>query len=157
MSSGAFACSLGWGIATGAATGALVGGVIGVLASFGGYNPLVIVLYLVAGAVVGAGVAVTPSLIGAVIVAAVLARRHPQPASPDAVGRDLTVVFATVVGILDAAVLLAIATGATGGLPAFAGYLLMVGVANAGMVPILRLARRSITRWWTRPDGPAWA
>ena len=156
MIAGAFLRSIGWGIVAGAVAGVAVGFAAGLIATVGGSHPAMLLFYPIAGFLFGAACAILPTLIGAVVVTTVLWKRHPQPSSFEAVERDLTVVFAAVVGVFDAVLL--VPTALTGSLGDVAVGLAFVAFVNACMVPILRRARRSIARGWTSlAGGPIWA
>lgn len=137
---------LAWGLATGMAVGGLVGLLIGILLAASA-GPALAAVALATGVVYGAMVAVVPTVVGGLVVVVVLIRRHPRPASADAVHRDLGVVFASVVVALDLVVLVPwlVLGGLTMQLLAVLGALLLVDVAAAA---VLKPARTSITRAW---------
>ena len=81
---------VGWGLATGAATGGLAGAIGAVLLLIGGDLSNLAVAAVVGGVVIGAAVAAVPSVVGALVVTAVVNRRHPRPVAPEMVRRDLT-------------------------------------------------------------------
>ena len=135
-----------WGLATGMAVGGLLGFLVGILLAASA-GPAFAAIALVTGVVYGAFVAVVPTVVGGLVVIVVLLRRHPRPASADAVSRDLGVVFASVVVALDLVVLVPwlVLGGVTMQLLAVLAALLLVDVAAAA---VLKPARTSITRAW---------
>ena len=146
---------LRWGVATGAATGAVFGGVGSLIGAFTGDPGAALGLTLVGvaiGGVAGAVVALLPTLIGGLLVMAVLRRRHPHPASEASVERDLTGVFAVVVATLDVILLVAVAASGGDFSSAVISVLLLV-VGNACVVLMLWRARMSISRLWLEVAG----
>ncbi len=146
---------LRWGIATGAATGAAFGGLLTLIGSFDTEPAPALGLTLagaVAGCVAGAIVALLPTLFGALLITAVLGRRHPSPAAEADVERDLTGVFAAVVAVLDVILLLALLAGGDG-LTSAAIALPLILAGNAFVVLILRRARMSISQLWLEVAG----
>jgi hypothetical protein len=145
-----FVRCLRWGLATGAATGAVFGGVVSLIGAFTGDPGAALGLTLVGvviGCVAGAIVALLPTLIGGLLVMAVLGQRHLHPASEVSVERDLTGVFAVVVATLN--VILLVAVLASGGdLSSAVTSLLLLVVGNACAALMLWRARRSISRLW---------
>lgn len=149
-----------WGLATGAAAGALVGALIGV--AFATDNGLWVVdtlsgvdidgaAALVAittalGVVYGAVFAIVPAVVGGLVVTEVTRRRHPQPASPPAVRRDLGLMILAVV-ILTNAVFIPIFVTGDENTP-IGAYLAGMLAANVAGGPVLWWARSSITRAW---------
>ena len=92
-------------------------------------------------------VAVVRSVLGAAVVAVVINRRHPQPASEEAVRRHLTTLFCAVVLLLDAAVLLALVSAGADG-TYLAGALPYLVATNACVAVVLRRAGRDLARTW---------
>lgn len=145
---------LAWGIATGTVAGALTGAVMlsisglgdGTVASFLGLS-LVGAFY---GILSGMLVAVIPGALGAGVVTAVIAWRHPS--SPEAVQRDLNAIFVAVVGVLDAVLLVALFFGGKG-LSSVVRSLHLILVANASVALMLRWARASVGREWLRAEA----
>lgn len=135
---------LGWGIATGAATGAVVGFIYGLGAGGASWLGLSMVGALY-GIVLGALISVLPSVLGAAVVTGVIAWRHPS--SPGAVQRDLGLIFAVLVGVLDAGLLLAIAFGGNG-LSSVTSSLPLIVPGNVSVALMLWWARASIGRGW---------
>ena len=136
---------LRWGIATGAATGAVVGAAIGAPAVRGGLSLGLALGGAFYGVIIGAIVAVVPSVPGGLVVALVLERRHRDATSREAVERDLTVMLSGVVGVLDAALLLAMFL-AGNGLSTLVRAMPLVLLANACVGVMLWRARASIAR-----------
>jgi hypothetical protein len=143
---------LRWGVATGAVTGAVIGAMVLLLPGLGnaaapslvGLTPVGVL----SGAVIGALVSLIPSLIGAVFIADVVGQRRPPRSSEEVVQSDLTMIFRVVVGVLDAAVIVAlIASG--GGLSSVAVALPYIVVGNACVVLMLCRAKGSIGRLWS--------
>ena len=125
-----------------------MGLVMGVLVAASS-SPAVAPMVLAVGIIYGAMVAVVPTVLGGFVVVAVLIRRHPHPASFDAVHVDLGAVFASVVVALNLVVLiwwLALG-GWTSQLLAVLVVLLLIDAAAAAL---LIPARRSIARAWAR-------
>ncbi len=150
-----FVRSLRWGVATGAATGAAFGGIASLLGSFNKDAGPALGLTLagvVIGGVAGAIVALLPTLIGGLLITAVLARRHPQPTSEASVRRDLTGIFAAVVAVLDVILLVALVAGGDG-FSSAAIAVPLIAVGNACVVVMLRRARTSISRLWVEVAG----
>ena len=139
---------LAWGLATGAVSGGGPALVIGIVIAAGGGAEAVplALLALAAGVVYGTVVAVLPTVLGGLAVVVVLARRHPRPADLDAVHRDLGVVFAAVVAVLDAIVVAAWLL--LGGLDTVAGVVVVVLIVDAVVALMLKFARTSIARAW---------
>ncbi|MGH9278250.1 MAG: hypothetical protein ACRD12_09095 [Acidimicrobiales bacterium] len=134
---------MGWGVLTGAATGTVIGTIGG---AFGG------AVYAFAGGIygllIGAVVAFVPTALGGLLVTGLLCLRHPEPSSEEELRRDLTASFASVVGVLDAAVLVAVLIEAEG-VDSILTALAVIGAANLCVTPMLVLARRSIGRTWS--------
>ena len=146
---------LRWGIATGAATGAAFGALVTLVGSFNTEPAPALGLTLagaVAGCVTGAVVALLPTVVGAVLITAVLGRRHPNPAAEADVERDLTGVFGAVVAVLDVILLLALLAGGDG-LTSAAIAVPFIVVGNAFVVLMLGRARMSISRLWVEVAG----
>lgn len=140
---------LGWGVATGAAVGGGVGTVIGLLAGVSGRDPGLVGIDALAGLVFGILIALVPALLGGIAVVVVLGWRQPRPASFEAVRRDLTVIFAAVVGLLNLVVLTWwAALGGGNTVPVVTAVLVFL---DAGMALMLKPARTSIARAWV--DG----
>ena len=143
---------LRWGVATGAATGGVIGAMVllvpglsdGDGRSLVGLTP-VGALY---GAVIGGIVSLIPTLVGASVVAGLIGPRHPHPSSEEAVKSDLTVIFRAVVGVLDAAVLIAF-FASNPDLASLAYTLTFMVAGNACVVLMLCRARGSIGRLWS--------
>ncbi|MGH9224093.1 MAG: hypothetical protein ACRD2W_10015 [Acidimicrobiales bacterium] len=135
-----------WGVATGAAAGGIIGFFLSLLAV--GIGPLFLLIGPLAGVIYGAGVALLPAVTAASAITVVIRRRHAHPASPDAVRRDVGIVFAVGLGIVDLGVLIAVVVSykaaAAGG-----AALLVLAVVNLSMAPLLARARTSIARAWT--------
>ena len=146
---------LRWGFATGAVTGAVFGASLPLIGAIRGDPGPPFGLMLgagVYGAVFGAIVALIPTVIGAVFITDLLRQRHPRPTSEESMRRDLTSVFAVVVGVLDLIILVAvIATGPAVSSAAIVLPLILVG--NACVVLMLCRARRSIARLWLAVAG----
>lgn len=109
-------------------------------------DPVLALLATVASVFYGALVAVVPTALGGLAVVVVLSRRHPRPASFEAVRRDLGVVFAAVVGVLDVAVLALWVV--LGGWSTVAVVLLVVLIVDAVVALMLKPARASLARAW---------
>ncbi len=137
---------LGWGLATGAVVGGGLGSVIGLLAGSTGSDLYLVGIAALAGLVYGIAVAAVPAVLGGIAVVVVLGWRHPQPASYEAVRRDLTVVFAAVVGLLDLVVLACWV--ALGGWATLHVVVAVMAVVNAATGLMLKPARTSIARAW---------
>jgi hypothetical protein len=133
-----FLC-MAWGVLAGVVCGAAAGATYGVL--FG-----LIVLAFLYGLTVGFFVSLLPAAVAAAAITTVLAVRHPDRATEDAVTRDLTAVFAVVVGLLNVAGLVAVGMG--GHLSHFGEYLPILVPANVAMVPVAWRARGSVARSW---------
>lgn len=86
----------------------------------------------------------------------VLIDRHPHPASPDAVRRDIEVVVAVLLGLLNALGLLALLSVDVDLSSTLVSSAVII-VANASLVPMLWWARRSLAAAWTggSPQGGA--
>ena len=136
---------LRWGIATGAATGAVVGAAIGAPAEGGGLSLGLAMAGALTGVIIGAIVAVVPSVPGGLLVSLVLERRHRHGPSREAVERDLNLMLYGVVGVLNAALLLAMFL-AGNGLSTLMAAIPVVSLANACVGLMLWRARASITR-----------
>lgn len=151
FSTGVYVRCVLWGLATGAVTGALTGLILVVVTVVSNGDAGGVVGALVAaallGLLVGTVVAVLPSVLGAGVVVVVLASRHPHPTSENAVRRDLGVLFAAVVGVLDLLLLAAVGLGGKG-LASVADSLPFVLAGNALVALVLGPARASITRAW---------
>lgn len=151
---------LRWGIATGAVTGAVFGGVVSLIGSFSrDPGPALGLMFtsIGIGGLLGAIVALLPTVIGALLITAVLGRRHPHPASEASVHSDLTAVFVVVVAVLDLILLVALVVSG-GGLSSAAIALPLIVVGNACVVLMLRRARTSISQRWSEASGggPGW-
>jgi hypothetical protein len=135
-----------WGLATGAAVGGGVGLVIGTLLAIG-TGPALAAVALAVGIIYGTIVAIVPTVIGSLVVAVVLVRRHPHPASSDGVHRDLALVFAAVVAALD---LVVVAYWLTlgGSLSEMLVALAVLLLVDAAVAAMLKPARTSIARAW---------
>jgi hypothetical protein len=149
-----------WGVATGAAAGAVVGALIGVAFAtesglglietlsgidIDGAAALIAIATLI-GVAYGAVFAVLPTVVGSLVVTEVTRRRHPQPAAPAAVRRDLGLMFAAVAVLTNAIFIPIFVTGDQNG--AIAPYLVGLVVANLAGAPVLWLARSTITKSW---------
>ncbi len=141
---------LGWGLATGAFAGGLPAAVIGLLAGAGAGNLWLALLLTSAGLFYGVLVAILPTVVGGLAVVAVLHRRHPRPASFEAIQRDLAIVFGAVVAVLDIAVLALWVL--LGGWDTLGGVAVVLVVLNALVCLVLVPARSSIARAWV--GGP---
>jgi hypothetical protein len=145
---------LAWGIATGAGAGALTGAVMLSISGLGDGSVASLLGLSLGGAfygiLFGTLVAVIPSALGAGVVTAVIAWRHPS--SPEAVQRDLSAIFVAVVGVLDAVLLVALFFGGKG-LSSVVRSVPLIVVANAGVALMLWWARASIARGWLRATG----
>lgn len=135
-----------WGLATGAAAGGLVGTLLGVSALVSGEAGLLAVAVL-AGVFYGVAVALVPSLLGAVVVAAVVRRRHPHPASEDAVRGDLTWLFFGLVGALNLLVFMPVLASGEGA-TYVGGVIIALLVADALVAAMLHWAGRHLSRAW---------
>lgn len=124
--------------------GAAAGATYGVLLADSVWGRIVIAL--VYGLTFGFFVSLLPAAVAAAVITTVLAARHPGRATEDAVKRDLTTVFAVVVGVLNAAGLVAVGVG--GHLSHFGEYLPFLVPANVAMVPVAWKAQASIARSW---------
>ena len=143
---------LRWGAATGAVTGGVVGAMVLLLSAIGSEQAPWLVRLTPAGAlygaVIGVIVSLIPSLIGAAVIAETVGQRHPHPSSEESVERHLTAIFRGVVGLLDAALLIAVIAG--GASLSDLGTALPFFVAgNACVVLMLCRAKGSIGRLWT--------
>ena len=119
-----------WGVATGAGAGAAFAAFITIGSYLGPGAALPLALY---GAVIGAIVALIPSLLGATIVTDAVRTRDDE-------GRVLATCFAIVAGVINAGLLVAIlAYGDAYGL-------LVLLAGNAGGLPMLWWGHRRITR-----------
>lgn len=136
---------LRWGITTGAVTGAVVGAAIGAPAVRGGLSLGLALGGAFYGLIIGALVAIVPSVPGGLVVSLVLERRHRDGASREAVERDLNLMLSGVVGVLDAALLVAMFLGGNG-LSTLLRSMPLVLLANACVAGMLWRARASITR-----------
>jgi hypothetical protein len=142
-----------WGLATGAVTGALFGACLPLIGSIGG-DPGPVFPFMVGGfvygAIIGAVVAVIPTMIGAVFIRDLLMQRHPEPTSEESMRRDLTAAFGVVVGVLDVillAVLVAVMAGGTGLSSAAVSFAALLA-GNGCVAVMLWRARASISRLW---------
>lgn len=110
-------------------------------------SPAVAAMALAVGIIYGTIVAVVPTVLGGFVVVVVLTRRHPRPASFNAVYKDLAVVFASVILALDLVVLVYWLTlgGSLSQVLVALAVLLLIDVATAAL---LMLARTSIARTW---------
>lgn len=144
-----FLRSMRWGIGTGAATGALVGFTVVLVSGSGDAIGAVGVALFVApiGAIVGSAVAIVPSVVGGLVLTGVIRRRHPQPASEEAVRRDLERMFQAVAVVLNAGLLAALATG--DGVSALISALPSLAAGNACVALMLCRARAPIGRAWS--------
>jgi len=143
-----FLRAAGSGLAIGAVVGTAVGLVAGVLA-MDVYGFAIVFGAAFAGLLYGTLTAAIPSVVGAAAVAVTLRARHPVPADPDGVRRDLAIAFALVIGVADVLIVLLVALAT----PEEASYVLgLVGVLvvlDVVLLPGLWWARRSLTRAWT--------
>lgn len=151
-----------WGLATGAAAGAVVGALIGValatdnglglIETFSGWDidgaPGFVGFTAAIGAAYGAVFAIVPAVVGGLVVTEVTRRRHPQPASPPEVRRDLGIMFASVALLMNAIFFPAIFVTADEYAP-IGAYLVGLLAANLAGAPVLWWARSSITKSWT--------
>ncbi len=97
--------------------------------------------------IIGAIVALLPSLLGGLFVSVVIEGRHPRPADEDAVRRDLSRLFADVVALLDVVVIAAVASGGES-LNSVASLLAFLVPGNAAVGALLCPAGQSISREW---------
>lgn len=149
-----FAQGLWAGVTIGAVTGGVVGTlVVGVVSLVGGgptgsATDVVLTPFGAAyGLVAGTLLAVVPSVVGAAAVTAVVSRRHPLPATQEALERQLEGIFQAVVVLLDAAVvalLLATGTSAAGAVVAVP----TVAAANGCVAVMLCRNRGPMARAW---------
>lgn len=137
---------LGWGLVTGAVAGAVTAGVAGFWAgdslgdgSVGAHLGLALVFALY-GVVIGTLVAVVPTVLGGLVVATLLPRLHPHPASLDAVRRDLTLFFVIVVALLNVAALALLVS-----LDGWSEIWLEMPLVFAGDIAVLLMLRRART------------
>lgn len=137
---------LAWGLVTGAAVGGGAGLVIGILVAASS-SPAVAAIALAVGIIYGTIVAVVPTVLGGFVVVVVLIRRHPQPASFNAVHKDLGVVFASVVVALDLIVVVYWLT-LGGSLSQVILALVALLLIDAAAAALLKPARTSIARTW---------
>lgn len=137
-----------WGLATGAAAGAVVGALIGAVSDveFDGAGALAVIATAI-GAGYGTVFAIVPSVVGGLVVTEVTRRRHPQPASPPAVRRDLGIMFASVALLMNAIFFPAMFVTADENAP-IGAYLVGLLAANVAGAPVLWWARSSITKSW---------
>ena len=153
---------LAWGVLAGVVCGAAAGFTAGVLTTWLGFetpggsielSPAWgwTVIGTVLGVASGVILSLVPAAVAAAVVTAVLTVRHPGPTSEDEVKRDLTVVFALIVGALDIAALVAVAVG--GHLLHYAEYLSILIPANLAVVPVAWRARAAVARRWSAGAG----
>jgi hypothetical protein len=151
-----FLC-MAWGVLAGVVCGAAAGATYGALFALLGLgtpsgvievDPVwgLIVIATIYGLTSGFFVALLPAALAAAVTTAVLAVRHADRTTEDAVKRDLTAVFALVVGVLDIAGLVAVGVG--GHLSHFGEYLPILVPANLAMLPVAWKARASIAKSW---------
>ena len=142
-----------WGLSIGVVTGALFGAALPVVGLLEGDAGPILTWALVGlfyGAIVGAVVAVIPTMIGAVFVRDLLLNRYSQPSSEESVLRDLTAAFSVVVGVLDVillAVLVAVMASGTDVASAALSFAFFLA-GNVCVAAMLWRARISITRLW---------
>lgn len=137
-----------WGLSTGAVTGALTGATLVVMSGLGrGFDDQLADALIGAGfgTVIGLLVSVLPAALGGLVVTEVVGRRHPQPSSPDALGRDLSFVFCVVVGVLNVGVVVPL-FAAGNGVSSLPNALPLLLVTNACVALMLWRARASIIR-----------
>jgi hypothetical protein len=135
-----------WGLATGAAAGGVVGAVVGVSAALSGELGF-LPIGVLAGSFYGLAVALVPTLLGAVVVAAGISRRHPHPASEEAVQGDLIWLFFGLVGALNLLVFLLVLASGEG--PAYiGGVIITLLVLDAFAAAMLHWAARHLSRAW---------
>lgn len=152
-----FQC-VGWGLSTGAAIGGGTGAIAGLFvgpSSGVGLVPLSLGL----GALFGVVIALIPTVVGAGVVTAVIARRHPQPASTEAVHADLVTAFAAVVGVLNVGAFLTFLLSSPVHPDDVAKYIAVLAGYDAGIALMLRWAARRLSRRWGEPDaagGEVW-
>ena len=139
-----FFLSMAWGVLAGVVCGAAAGATYGALFADSAWG--LIVIAFVYGLSSGFFVSLLPAAVAAAVITTVLAVRHSDRAAEDAVKRDLTAVFAVVVGVLNVAGLVAVGVG--GHLSHFGEYLPIFVPANVAMVPVAWKARASIARSW---------
>lgn len=157
-----FLC-MAWGVLDGVVCGAAAGATYGALFALLGLGTSsgaievdpawgLIVIAIAYGLTSGFFVSLLPAAVAAGVLTALLAVRHPDQRAEDAVKRDLTAVFAVVVGVLNVAGLAAVAVG--GHLSHFGEYLPILVPANIAMVPVAWKARASIARSWCASAEP---
>lgn len=144
---------LRWGLSTGLVAGAVTGAAVGFFAGDDVLDGLtadrsgLALVGTLFGVELGLLFAVVPTVFGGLALVVLLKYRHPRPASPEAVRRDLTVFLAGVVVLFDALVLLKMVVDDDDIVDALP-YLL---VATVCVVLMLWRARSSIAEGWT--DG----
>jgi hypothetical protein len=145
-----------WGVATGAAVGGSTGALLGAAIdrSYGGVDFITdlasaefVLIATLLGVVYGAVLAVVPAAVGGLAVTEVTRRRHPQPASPEAVRRDLGLMFVAVAILVNAAFFPALFVTADENAPT-GEYLVALLAGNLSGGPVLWWARSSITKAW---------
>jgi len=150
-----FFLSMAWGVLAGVVCGAAAGatygalfGLLGLGTPSGVMDPIwgLIVIAFVYGLTSGFLLSLLPAAVAAAAITTVLAVRHPDRAAEDAVKRDLTAVFAVVVGVLNVAGLVAVGMG--GHLSHFGEYLPILVPANVAMVPVAWKGRGYVARSW---------
>ena len=143
-----------WGLAVGAAAGGAVGALVGLRAGLDDGSPAAgLGLGLVGagyGVILGAVLAVLPSLVGAAILTEVISARHPDPASEDEVRDDFRLIFGAIIAVLHGGVLLALSVG--GELSSIVAWLPFLAAADGAAVPMLWRARRSLGRLWVEAN-----
>lgn len=140
---------LRWGVATGAATGAFTGAFV--IVASGGARTWGLDLVLVGalyGALAGIVVSVIPTVLGGLVISALISRRHPDPSPHAAIAEDLSVAFAIVVALLDLALLLLLFADGVW-FSSWVRSLCLVLVDNGCVVLMLWWARGSISRSWS--------
>jgi len=137
--------SAGWGITIGASTGLAVGFVVAGLAA---RSVGAILLAMLLGTVFGAAMAVVPAVVGGAAVALMLRARHPHPADPDGVSRDLGIVFVAVIGGLEALLLVGLVVGGEEA-SSILGNAVGCAVFDLILWPALLPVRRRLVRAWT--------
>ena len=147
-----------WGLTAGAVAGAGTLGYAGFVGHLGEFQDGSARLeQAVSGALSGAPfgmiVAVVPTLIGGLLVLSIVWGSHPQPASMDAVRRDVGVACYGVTAILAGAALFAAALD--GGASSLAEVLPYVLVPTAWLFVVLWPAVSSIAQGWAGDDQPA--
>lgn len=140
-----------WGFATGMTTGALTGLLVALFAGgFGGAAAAAswALVGVLIGGIVGTVVSIVPSVLGGLVVTGVIRRRHPQPASSNAVDSDLRRLFQLVLVVLDLALLLAVFARGDG-LSSLVDAFPVIAAGNACVVLMMCRARGPIGRAWS--------